>query len=167
VSKTLRLLAAAAIVFATSVGHGFAADSALPKNLRAELNPPAVPGVAVRRVTATGAEIEWPASLAATDAFRVEARRFSLGEDRELRMDWVEWSGASVARHGEHFRARLQGLTPRQPYWIRVLPRGAAEPLFAVRFDTPAPVPIFTVRRIAIGALAAVLAVLLWLRWRR
>jgi hypothetical protein len=155
------------MLLSTALPAGFAQESALPKNLRAELNPPAVPGVTVTRVTATGAEIAWPASLATGEGVRVEVRRFALGEDRELRMDWAEWPGVSVTRHGEHFQAKLRELTPRQPYWIRVLPRGAAEPIFAVRFDTPARVPIFTARRIAIAVLIAVLAALLWLRWRR
>jgi hypothetical protein len=167
VPKPLRLLAVAAILLAAGVTRGLAADSPLSGNLHAELYPPAVPGVTVRDVTATGAEIEWPAGLAAADRFRVEVRRFSLGEDRELRMDWVEVPGVPVTRHGEHFRARLRALTPRQPYWIRVLPRAGGEALFAVRFDTPAKRPVFTLRRIAIGVLLAALLALLWLRHRR
>lgn len=162
-----RLVAIAALWFASGLSCGVAADSSLPRNLHAELNPPPVAGVVVRDVTATSAEIEWPASLSTATAFRVEGRRFSLGEDRELRMDWVEWREASVARHGEHFRARLRGLTPRQPYWLRVLPQTASEPIFAVRFETPAKQPIFTAWRLTIGALVVVLAALLWLRWRR
>jgi hypothetical protein len=167
VPKPLCLLAVAAILLAAGVMRGLAADSPLSENLHAELNPPSVAGVTVRGVTATGAEIEWPASLAAADRFRVELRRFSLGEARELRMDWVEAPGVPVSRHGEHFRARLRDLIPRQPYWIRVLPRGSAEPLFAVRFDTPAKKSVFTVRRTAIGVLLAALVALLWLRRRR
>jgi hypothetical protein len=147
-----------------------AGDGGLPKDLHAALNPPAVPGVSVRDVRATSAEVEWPASLSAASGFRVEARRFSVGEDRELKMDWVEWPGAKITRHGEAWRASLRDLLPRQPYWIRVLPRptpDGAKPLFTVRFETPAKARVFTAWRSALGALVAALAALLWLRWRR
>lgn len=165
-SHFLRQIVASAVLLASCV----AGDGELPKNLHAALNPPAVPGVAVQKVGATSAEVTWPVSLSPGTSFRVEARRFSLGEDRELKMDWVEWPGAQVARSGETWRLRLRDLTPRQPYWIRVLARPAAEgaePLFTVRFETPAKTAIFTGRRIMMGGLAAALAVLLWLRWRR
>lgn len=169
--KTLRHYAAIALLLAACVARGQGDDSALPKNLHAELNPPAVPGVSVQNLKATTAEIEWPAGLSPADEFRIEVRRFSLDAARELQMQWEEFRGATIARRGETYHARLKGLVARQPYWIRVLPQGSAaastEPLFTVRFQTPATTSVFTGRRATIAGLLLTLAALVWLRWRQ
>jgi hypothetical protein len=136
--------------------------------LNEELRPAPVPGVSVLDVEATGATIEWPAALGGDGRFRVEVRRFFLNADRALEMQWEEFRSATIARHGEVFRARLRGLMPQQPYWIRVLPQKDAtlgEPLFVVRFDTPARPRHFTPARVALGVLFLTLAAVLWLRW--
>lgn len=168
--KSFRQLAAAAICLALAVLRSAATEEAPPKDVYAELNPPAVAGVAVTKLDATSAEIEWPANLSTASVFRAEIRKFAV-VDEELKMTWATLPTVDIARRGEAYRARLTGLIPQQPYWIRILPGAAAatasEPLFTVRFQTPAKVPILTARRATIGALLAALAVLAWLRWGR
>lgn len=165
----LRPLAVCTLLLTGFVARAVAADTELLKNLHAELNPPAVPGVTVHDVKPTSAGIEWPASLSTATTFRVEMRAFSLGEDRTLRMDWIDFPSAAIHRHGDHWHARVAGLKPNQPHWFRVLPKApsGSEPLFAVSFRTPAPMKVFTWRRAALAMLVLVLGVLLWLRMRR
>lgn len=166
--KSFRQLAALATCLALAVLQCAAAEDGLPKDLYAELNPPAVAGVSVTKVDATSAEIEWPASLSTANAFRAEIRKFAVAED-ELKMTWASFPTAEIARRGEAYHVRLTGLTPQQPYWIRILPGASVsapgEPLFTVRFQTPAKVPFMTARRVTICALVAALLVLAWLRW--
>ena len=90
--------------------------------------------------------------------------------DRELARQWDEWTHATVSRSGDTFTAKLTRLAPQQPHWIRVLPLDgsgtAGEQLFAVRFDTPAKGPVFTLLRVAWIGLALLLAVVVWMRVR-
>ncbi len=149
---------------------GAAEEETATPNLYGELNPPAVAGVSVVKLEARSAEIEWPANLSSAGTFRTEVRRFAI-VDGELQMSWVDFPTAVISRRGEHYRAHLDGLTPQQPYWVRILPEGAAaaavEPLFAVRFQTPTRVPWITARQATIWGLGGALGVLVWLRWGR
>jgi hypothetical protein len=134
----------------------------------AELN--SNPEVTTRAITPTSAIIEWPARLGADGRLRIERMRLYLDADRELARQWEEWPHATVSRAGDTFTAKLTRLAPQQPHWIRILPPDgggtAGQPLFTVRFDTPAKGPVFTLVRAAWILLGLLLAAIIWSRVR-
>lgn len=170
-SSFLRLAAAVALclapVRAVDVDAPESSPQATPEWV-AELAP--TPDVTVRDFTPTSAIVEWPAKLGGDGRLRIERLRLYLDGNRELARQWDEWAHATVSRAGDIFTAKLTRLAPQQPHWIRVLPLDGSgtpgEQLFAVRFDTPAKGPVFTVMRAAWTILALLLAAIVWMRVR-
>ncbi len=128
------------------------------------------PGVTGRAITPTSAIVAWPAKLGGDGRLRIERLRLYLDADRALARQWDEWTHATVARTGDTFTATLTRLAPQQPHYLRVLPLdGSGTPgqqLFAIRFETPAKAPVFTLLRTAWIFLTLLLAALVWMRVR-
>ncbi len=129
------------------------------------------PGVKITNLTATSAQLEWPASLSSATSFRLEMRQLRLDPQRKLQVSWLAPEGVPIERRGAQFVATLTGLQPAQPWTVRILPLNAAgEPearLFAIDFKTPPKSSFFPRPTLLHGLLAALVALVGWQVWRR
>ena len=139
---------------------------ALAADLRAEQIRPE--GVALTRLSQTGATIEWPAALRAAQKFRVESRGFFADSEGEVKIVWEELPKATVGRFETKYVAVLSGLQPGRGYGVRVVPLGAGgvagRPLFTQTFVTLEGAswrPKFTVLQILFIAFAVCLGLML------
>jgi hypothetical protein len=121
----------------------------------------------------TECRMVWPASAAQQTQFRAERRQLSLTPQRELKIEWQEYSAFSSARDGAEVTGTFSGLQPQTSYTMRVRPVGSraevGPPVFAITFQTPPArsiLPEITLLRgLLLGLLIAGGAVL-WQRWR-
>jgi hypothetical protein len=121
----------------------------------------------------TECRMVWPASAAQQTQFRAEKRQLSLTPERELKIEWQDYSAFSTGREGAQITGSFSGLQPQTSYTMRVRPVGSraevGPPVFAITFQTPPArsiLPEITLLRgLLLGLLIAGGAVL-WQRWR-
>ncbi len=129
--------------------------------------------IRVTAITATSANLEWPAELNGAGLYRFERLILTRDSAKELRNAWVEIPKTKFSRQGPLWVANLTGLSPRQSQTVRVVPldaEGRARgSLFQLDFYTAAPraLPIPRLLPSLFIILLVAGGTLLWKRVRR
>ena len=129
--------------------------------------------IRVTAVTATSANLEWPADLNGAALYDFERLILTRDSAKELRNAWVKIPKTNFSRQGPLWVASLTGLSPQQSQTVRVVPLDAegrpGPALFRLDFHTAPPRALPKPR--ALPSLVVVLLVaggaLLWKRVRR
>lgn len=158
-------------------------DSASGKRPAPTLDPTDLPpwmpdldlarSIRVSAITATSANLEWPAELNGAALYRFERLMLTRDSSKELRNAWVEIPKTKYFRQGPLWVASLTGLGAQQSQTVRVVPLDAeghpGTALFQLDFFTAAPRSLPKPR--LLPSLFFILAVaggaLLWKRIRR
>jgi hypothetical protein len=141
--------------------------------------PPWMPDLNIARairvtaVTATSANIEWPAELNSATQYRAERQVLTRDSARALRIVWMDVPKTTFTQQGPLRIAHLTTLQPQQSQTIRIVPlnpEGKPETmLFKIDFDTPPRLSLPKPGKFSLlfATLAVGVALLVWRRLRR
>ena len=127
-------------------------------------------GTHVVGIKHTSAVIDWPPDLGKVEELHFEERVLYVAADDQLQAKWVRCASTPLPPDGGRLRAEVTGLQPDALHMIRAVTGegDAAAAHFTVQFHTPPKKPLVEIkaRSLVLIAAIALLAFLLWLRWK-